>query len=108
MKVNNSIEKDDDKGSLQKVIVIVVGDSLLNGINEKDFCKKHNVKVKNVPEGTTLLDKTDRLVGQKPDYIIVYSGTKDITRGINTLNTVNTIDRKVKNSLLNTRLAFSS
>ena len=88
--------------------VIVVGDSLLNGINEKGLCKKQDVKVKNVPGGTTVLDRIDRLVGQKPDCIIVYGGTKDITKGINTLNTVKKIERKVKNSLTNTRLAFSS
>ena len=108
MKGNNSVEKDDDKSSLQKVKVIVVRDSLLNGINEKGLCKKHDVKVKNVHGGTTVLDKIDRLVGQKPDCIIVYGGTKDITKGINTLNTVKKIERKVKNSLTNTRLAFSS
>ena len=108
MKVNNSVEKDDDKGSLQKVKVIVVGDSLLNGINEKGLCKKHDVKVKNIPGGTTVLDKIDRLVVQKPDCITVYGGTKDITKSINTLNTVKKIEWKVKNSLPNTRLTFSS
>ena len=102
MKVNNSVEKDDDKGSLQKVKVIVVGDSLLNGINEKGLCKKHDVKVKNV------LDKIDKLVGQKPDCVIVYGGTKDIAKCIKTLNTAKKIERKVKNYLPNTRLAFSS
>ena len=107
MKVNNSVGKGDE-GSLKKVKVIVVGDSLLNGINKKGLCKKHDVKVKNVPGGTTVLDKIDRLVGQKPDCIIVYGGTKNITKGINTLNTVKKTERKVKNSLPNTRLAFSS
>ena len=87
--------------------VIVVGDSL-NGINEKGFCKKHDVEVKNVLGGTTVPDKVDTLVGQKPDCIIMYGGTNDITKGINTLNTVKKIERKVKNSLPNTRLAFSS
>ena len=62
--------------------VIVVGDSL-NGINEKGFCKKHDVEVKNVLGGTTVPDKVDTLVGQKPDCIIMYGGTNDITKGIN-------------------------
>ena len=95
MKVNNSVEKDDE-GSLKKVEVIVVGDSLLNGINEKGLCKKDDVKVKIVPRGTTELDKIDRLVGRKPDCIIMYGDTKDITKGINTLNTVKKTESKLK------------
>ena len=63
--------------------VIVVGVSLFNGINEKGFCKKHDVEVKNVLGGTTVPDKVDTLVGQKPDCIIMYGGTNDITKGIN-------------------------
>ena len=86
--------------------VIVVGGSLLNGINEKGLCKKRDIKVKNVPGRRTVLDKINRLVGQKPGCIIVYCGTKDITKGIITLNTVKKIERKAKNSLPNTRLAF--
>ena len=85
---------------------IVSGFSLLSGINEKGFCKKHDVKVKNVPGGTTVLDKIDTLVGWKQDCIIVYRGTNDITKGINILNTVKKIERKVKNSLPNTRITF--
>ena len=42
--------------------VIVVGDSLLNGINEMGLCKKHDVNVKNVLGGTTVLEKIDTLV----------------------------------------------
>ena len=88
--------------------VIVVGDSLFNGISEKGFCKTHDVEVKNVLGGTTVPDEADTLVGQKPDCIIMYGGTNDITKGISTLNTVEKIERKVKNSLPNRRLAFSS
>ena len=87
---------------------IAVGNSLFNGINQKGFCKKHDVEVKNVLGGTTVPDEADTLVGQKPDCIKMYGGTKDITKGINTLNTVKKIETKVKNSLPNTRLGFSS
>ena len=82
--------------------VIVVEDSLFNGISEKGFFKKHNVEVKNVLGGTIVPDEADTLLVQKPDCIIMYGGTK----GINTLNKVEKIERKAKNSLPNTRLAF--
>ena len=48
---------------------IVVGDSLLNRINKKGFCKIHNVEVKNVPGGETVPDKIDTLVGQTSDWV---------------------------------------
>ena len=92
--------------------VTVIADSLFNWINEKGFFKKHDVKIEKVPGVTTdengLLDETATLVGQKLDCVIVYASTNDITKGINSLNMVKKMERKVKNSLPNTRLAFSS
>ena len=75
----------------------VVGDSIFNGINEKGLRKKHDIKVKNTPGVTNqaALDEIDRLVGQKPDCILVHAGTNDI-KGINILNTTNKVERKVK------------
>ena len=81
--------------------VIVVGDSHLNSINKKGLCENTTSKSK------TALEAIDTLVGQKPDRIIVHPDTNDI-KGINTLNTVKKIGKKIKNSLPNTRLVFSS
>ena len=91
------VEKDDGKGSLQKTKIIVVWNDILNRINEKGLCKKHDIKVKNTPGVTneTVLDEIDTLVGQKPDCIIVHADTNDIKR-INILNTTKKIERKVK------------
>lgn len=52
--------------------VIIVADSLLNGISKKGFCKNHNFKVINISEGRseTILDDIDILVGQKLDFNI--------------------------------------
>ena len=72
--------------------VIVVGVSLFNGINEKGLCKKHDVEVKNVLGVTTVPNEADTIVGQKPDCTKMYGGTNDITKGINTLNTVKKIE----------------
>ena len=41
---NDNIDKDDRKK------VIILGDSLLNGINKKSLSKKHNVKIANKQE----------------------------------------------------------
>ena len=88
--------------ALYKVKVIIIGDSHLNGINKKGLCENPTSKSR------AELDETDTLVGQKPDRIIVHPGTNDITKGINIMNKVKKIEKKIKNSLPNTRLAFSS
>ena len=88
--------------ALYKVKVIVVGDSHLNGINKKSLCESPTSKSK------AALDETDTLVGKKPDRIIVHPGTNDNAKGINILNMVTKIEKKIKNSLPNTRLVFSS
>ena len=70
--------------------IITVGDSLLNGINEKGLSKNHSVKVNNIPGGTSdvILDKVDDFLKNKPDGLIVLAGTNDITKVKNLLNNV--------------------
>ena len=61
---------------------------MLNGIHEGGLSKQQQVKIQNLPGGTseTILDEVDTLVADKPDCIIVHAGTNDITKGINSLN----------------------
>ena len=89
--------------------IIVVGDSLLNGIHEKGLSKNRSVKVNNIPGGTSdaILDKLDDLK-KKPAGLIVYAGTNDITTGKNLLNNVKKILNQVKKLFPNTKVAFSS
>ena len=63
--------------------IIIVGDSLLNGIHEKGLSKNHSVKVNNVPGGTSdaILDKLEDFLSYKPDGLIVHAGTNGITKG---------------------------
>ena len=90
--------------------IIIVGDSLLNGIHEKGLSKNHSVKVNNIPGGTSdaILDKLDDFLKNKPDGLIVYAGTNDITKGKNLLNNVKKILKQVKKLSPNTKVAFSS
>ena len=57
----------------KKIKIIIVGDSLLNGINEKGLSKNHSVKVNNIPGGTSdvILD----FLKNKPDGLIVHAAT---------------------------------
>ena len=74
----------------EKKNIIIVGDSLLNGIHEKGLSKNHSVKVNNVPGGTsdTILKKLDDFLENKRDGLIVHAVMKDITKGKNLLNNV--------------------
>ena len=76
--------------ALYKVKVIVIGDCHLNGINKKGLCENPTSKSR------AALDETDTLVGQKPDRIILHPGTNDITKGVNIMNNVKKIERKLK------------
>ena len=70
--------------------VVVTGESLLNGINERGLSKPYKVNIQNFPGGTseTILEELDTLVASKPDCIIIHAGTNDFTNGINSLNSV--------------------
>ena len=81
---------------------------MLNGIHEGGLSKQQQVKIQNLPGGTseTILDEVDTLVADKPDCIIVHAGTNDITKGINSLNSVKKIVKKVKQTSPNTKVVF--
>ena len=82
---------------------------MLNGIHQRGLSKQQ-VKIQNSPDGSseTILDVVDTLVTDKPDCIIVHAGTNDITKGINSLNSVKKIVKKVKQTSPNTKVVFSS
>ena len=111
---NDSLKEDIFNNNKDKNIVkrkvIVVGDSLLNGINERALSKDFNVKVNNIPVDTskTVLDKIEELVKCKPSSLIVHAGTNDLTKEKNVLNNVKKIVKEVKRISPNTKIAFSS
>ena len=86
-----------NNGNNSKRKVVVTGDSMLNGFNERGLSKHQNVKIQNFPGGTseTILDKVETLVGEKPDCIIIHAGTNDIMNRMNSLNSV----KKIQGSL---------
>ena len=90
---------DKDKTIEQKKRVVIIGDSMLNGIHEKGMSKNHRVKVNNFPRSSsaTILGNIDQLVKSKPNYLIVHAGTNDLANGTNLLNQANKIFKQVKN-----------
>lgn len=92
----------------EKRKVVVTGDSLRNEINERRLSKDQQVKIPNFPGSTseTILKEIDTLVADKPNFIIIYAGTNDITNCINSLNPVKKILKKVKLTSPNTKSSF--
>ena len=68
------------------------------------------MKIQNFTVGPseTILDEVDTVVSEKPDCIIVHADTNNITEGINTLNSVKKIVKKVNQTSPNTKFVFSS
>ena len=72
----------ENEKSAKKTSVIITGDSLLNGINEKGLSIDNRVKIKNFPGGTTetILEEVEELVKDTPDTLIVHAETNDLTK----------------------------
>ena len=83
---------------------------MLNDIYEHGFSKQQRVKTQNFTGGTceTILDEVDTLVAGQPDCIIALAGTNDITKRINSSNSVKKVVKKVKQTSPNTKVVFSS
>ena len=67
--------------------VIIVGDSILNGINEKGLSRNDDiVKVRPYPGATSedLIDHIKLVTRRKPDIVVLHIGTNDSTNGITT------------------------
>ena len=101
---NNNIGKGDRKK------VIILGDSLLNGINEKVLSKKHNVKIANKPGATSerlLLEELDNLIKYQPGSVIIHAGTNDLTNGIKMLNNAKKIVKELTAKLPKVKIVSS-
>ena len=88
--MNSNFKNPNNEEKQEKKKIVVAGDSVLNGVNEKGLSKSHNVKVKNYPGATSedILDKIDDLLKVKPDCLLVHIGTNDPTNNVNLLNSV--------------------
>ena len=75
---NGSLPNDNiGKGDRKKVIIL--GDSLLNGINEKGLSKRHNVKIVNKPGASS-----ERLLLEELNGINMLYNTKKIVKELTT------------------------
>ena len=92
--------------------VFIVGDSMLNALEEKRLSNNKNfVKVKNHPGATSqdIIDHLRPIIRKKPDMIIVHAGTNDLTSNINYLHNVKAMVKEIQqDNNMETEIVFSS
>ena len=66
--------------------IFLVGDSIVNGIQEKGLSTKHNIRIRRCPGDTTkdLVDHVKPIARKQPDLVLFHFGTNDITNEVNT------------------------
>ena len=107
--VKNKTLPNGNIGKGNKKRVIILGDFLLNGINQKGL-SKHNVKIVNKTGATSkrlLLEELDNLIKYQPESVIIHAGTNDLTNGINMLNNAKKIVKELTTKLPKVKIAFS-
>ena len=76
----------------KKIHVEILGDSMLNGVQEKGLNKNAdiNIKIRKYPGASTtkILHHIRPSLRKEPDQIIIHAGTNDLTNGHNYLNNV--------------------
>ena len=96
----------------KKIRVEILGDSILNGIEEKRLNKNVNItiKIRKYPgaSSTDILDHIKPILRIEPDQILIHAGTNDLTNDHNYLNNVKKIVKMVRETCKNTELCFSS
>ena len=92
MTPNGTIKEttNENEKSTKKPRVVITGESLFSGINEKRLSKNYHVKVKHFPGGTaeTILEEVKELLKNKSDTLTVHAGINDLTKGKNVVNYV--------------------
>ena len=90
--------------------IIVIGDSILNGIEERGLSKHHNVKVRPHPGATTrdIIDHVKPVARKRPDMLLIHCRTNDITNNIDTSKHLKEIVSTVREITPQTKIVLSA
>ena len=104
-------EKSKSSGSTEKKRIVIIGDSMVNNIQENGLNKQHHVQIKRHGGATTLIvkDFIKHIVRRKPDLIIIHAGTNDLTDdNVNTAETLTEIFESASDVSPETEIVMSS
>ena len=106
---NGIVDKNKSDKTLPKIEII--GDSMLNNINERGLSKNNNVRVRNHRGSTSedLKDFANPIIKRRPDVLVIHIGSNDLGKdNIDTIQNIQTIVNRTKRRSPNTRIAVSS
>ena len=106
---NENEDKNENMEGPQRLDITVVGDSILNGIEEKGLSKRHRVRVRPHP-GANSEDLTDHIkpiIRRKPDALIIHIGTNDLTSNIDSVKQLKSTIKSIRNGTPHTKIAVS-
>ena len=88
----------------------IIGDSLLNGLNDCGLSKNGIIKTRKYPGASTndMIYHAIPTIERKPEIIICHAGTNDLTNKIDTITNCQTIVNKIKKKSPHTKIAISS
>ena len=100
--------KSNSKSVLTKNSVIIVGDSMVKHVTGPGISKKNNIKIKTNPGTTTgnIIDYIKPSIGKKPDFLLVHSGTNDLTNGINTMTKIRKVLPRWRKWIMKEKLSW--
>ena len=106
-------ESNNNKGSQkhqERRRITIIGDSILNGIDENSMKRHHNVQVRAHSGANTndIKDHIKPILRRTPDCIIIHAGTNDLTRETDTINNLKSIVRDAKETAPTTEIVISS
>ena len=112
-------EKQDKKSNQGKTMkqsksarknITIIGDSILNGLEEAGMQKDHNVKVRAHSGATTrdIVDHIKPVVRKRPSCIIIHSGTNDLTQGIDTIENMKSAIEETRQESPGTEIVLST
>ena len=96
-KVRDPQEKENRKKKSRRHICII-GDSMVKHITRPGISKHNHVQVKTHSGATTdnIIDYIKPTIHQKPDIVIIHSGTNGLTKDVNTMSSVRKVVAAVK------------
>ena len=98
------------KADKKRKKIIIIGDSILNGLDEIGLQRNHNVRVRAHPGATSrdIVDHIKPAARKQPDCIIIHAGTNDLTNGVDTIQNLKLAMEEAKKESPNTDFALST
>ena len=104
-------ERSTGSGSMEKRQIVIIGDSMVNIIQEDRLNKQHHVQIKR-HDGATILDMKDFMkpaIRRKPDLVVIRAGTNDLADDqVNTSGTLAEFFKEVRNMSPESKIVMSS